>query len=115
MTADRYPYLASMTDLDSMVLPDWAVEGGRARELGRLTDPATRRRLADEIRAAHPDPEWFDRIVVASVSPGKPQDVAGRTLRQLGDAAGRDPLEAAFDLIVEHQAQVTSIHFSMSE
>jgi N-acyl-D-amino-acid deacylase len=115
VTADRYPYLASMTDLDAMVLPNWAVEGGREQELARLTEPATRRRLAAEVRSAHPEPEWFDRIVVASVSPGKPQDAAGRTLRQLGEAAGRDPLEVAFDLIVEHQTQVTAIHFSMSE
>ena len=115
VTADRYPYLASMTDLDSMLLPDWAVEGGREAELARLADPATRRRLADEIRAGHPEPDYFDRIVIAEVTPAGPQDVVGKTLRQAAEAAGADPLEAAFDLITLHQTQVAAIHFSMSE
>jgi len=113
--ADRYPYLASMTDLDSMLLPNWAVEGGRDEELARLCDPTTRRRLAEEIRARHPQADYFDRIRIASVTPGGNQGVVGKTLRELADAAGRDPLEAAFDLIVEHRTQVSSIHFSMSE
>jgi len=115
VTADRYPYLASMTGLDSLMLPNWAVEGGREAELGRLRDPATRRRLADEIRARHPEPDYFDRILVASVSAKGSQDSAGRTLRQLADAASQDPFDVAFDLIVEHETLVASICFAMSE
>jgi N-acyl-D-amino-acid deacylase len=115
VTADRYPYLASMTDLDAMLLPNWAVEGGTEAELARLTDPAVRRRLAEEIRRREPEGAYLDRIRIASVSPGGPQGAAGKTLREWGEAAGRDPLEAAFDLMVEHKAQVNAIHFSMSE
>ena len=115
VTADRYPYLASMTDLDSMLLPNWAVEGGRDEELARLADPATRARLAADVRSRHPEPEYFDRIMVASVSPDGPQGAVGKTLRQIGDEAGHDPLEAAFDLIIENRTLVCSIHFSMSE
>jgi len=115
VAADRYPYLASMTDLDSMLLPKWAVAGGREEELSRLTDPTTRRRLAEEIRARMPEPDFFDRVRIASVPPGGSQAAVGRTLRELADAAGRDPLDAAFDLLIEHRTQVSSIHFSMSE
>ena len=115
ITADRYPYLASMTDLDSLILPTWAVEGGRRQELARLADPATRRRLAEEIRTCHPEPDYFDHILVASVRPGSPQQAVGKTLKQLAEAAGRDPLEVAFDLIVEHDTQTSAIAFTMSE
>jgi N-acyl-D-amino-acid deacylase len=115
VTADRYPYLASMTDLDSMLLPDWAVEGGREAELARLTDPATRRLLADDIRSRHPEADYFDRIVIAEVTSAGPQDMVGKTLRQAADAAGRDPIETGFDLIVLHNTQVAAIYFSMSE
>jgi len=113
--ADRYPYLASMTDLDSILLPSWAVEGGLEEELARLRDPATRRRLADEIRRGHPEPDFFERIRVSSVTPGHGQEAAGRSLSDLADAAGRDPLDVAFDLILEHRGQVAATHFSMSE
>ena len=115
VTADRYPYLASMTDLDSLLLPNWAVEGGRDDELARLADPATRRRLADDIRHRHPEPDYFARILVASVSPDADQGAVGQTLQQLADAAGRDPLDVAFDLLVQHRTQVSATYFSMSE
>jgi len=115
VTADRYPYLSSMTDLDSMLLPNWAVEGGREQELARLSDPATRRRLADDIRRRHPEPDYLDHIIVASAGTSGAPEVVGRTLRQLGDIAQRDPLEAAFDLILEHTTQVSATHRSMSE
>jgi N-acyl-D-amino-acid deacylase len=115
ITADRYPYLASMTDLDSLLLPNWAAAGGRQEELARLSDPTTRRRLADEIRGRHPEADYFERILVASVSPDGPQDVVGKNLRQLADAAGRDPLEVAFDLIIQHHTHASATYFSMSE
>jgi N-acyl-D-amino-acid deacylase len=113
--ADRYPYLASMTDLDSMLLPDWAVEGGREAELARLADPATRRRLIDDIHTRHPEADYFDRIIIAEVTQAGPQDVVGKTLRQAAEAAGADSLEFAFDLVTLHQTQVAAIYFSMSE
>ena len=113
VTADRYPYLASMTDLDSLLLPNWAVEGGRDAELARLADPATRHRLAADLRHRHPETDYVDRVMIASVSPDGPQDAVGKTLRQL--AGEGDPFDVAFDLIIEHQNQVTATYFSMSE
>jgi N-acyl-D-amino-acid deacylase len=114
VTADRYPYLASMTDLDSILLPDWAVEGGTEAELARLRDGPTRRRLADEVRRG-PHAANLDAIRIAAVSPDGPQEACGRTLRQLADQAGRDGIETAFDLLLAHRTQVSAIHFSMSE
>jgi N-acyl-D-amino-acid deacylase len=115
VTADRYPYLASMTDLDSILLPNWAVEGGRDEELARLADPATRRRLRGEILARHPEADWFDRVLIAGVSPDGPQEAVGMTLAEWGRAAGGDPLDAAFDLVIAHRTQVAATHFSMCE
>jgi len=115
VTADRYPYLASMTDLDSMLLPNWAVEGGRNQELARLADPADRRRIAQDIRRRHPESEYFERILIAAVTPRGSQDMVGKTLGQVAETTGRDPLDVAFDLILEHQAQVSATYFSMSE
>ncbi|MBQ6328049.1 MAG: amidohydrolase family protein, partial [Kiritimatiellae bacterium] len=49
--SDRYPYCAAGTDLD-IVLPDWAQEGAAKAEMERLSDPATRARIEDEIDAS---------------------------------------------------------------
>jgi len=48
ITFDQYPYTASSTGLSS-IIPRWAQEGGRLDE--RLGDPATRRRVVDDMVA----------------------------------------------------------------
>lgn len=48
VTIDQYPYTASSTTL-SVMLPDWAVEGGTEAIKKRLDDPATRQKIAAEV------------------------------------------------------------------
>jgi len=48
VTIDQYPYTASSTTL-SVMLPDWAVEGGNEAIKKRLDDPATRQKIAAEV------------------------------------------------------------------
>ncbi len=115
VTADRYPYLSSMTSLDAFLLPNWAFEGGREAQLARLADAPTRRRIAEAFRTAHPDKDFFQRITIAAVHPDGPQTGVGKTLRALGDEAGRDPLEMGLDLLREHEARVDVTYASMSE
>jgi len=55
ITADQYPYVAGATSLGANV-PPWAHEGGTARFLERLKDPATRAKLKTEMRA--PSSNW---------------------------------------------------------
>lgn len=50
--ADIYPYLAGQTGLGALLVPAWAVEGGRAEMLKRFADPMLRPRIAQEIEAA---------------------------------------------------------------
>ena len=49
ITADMYPYEAGATGLSSC-FPPWAHEGGRAKMLERLRDPATREKMKQNIR-----------------------------------------------------------------
>ena len=49
IAANVYPFLATSTDLTSIV-PAWALEGGYAQFLARLRDPAQRPRIAQAMR-----------------------------------------------------------------
>ncbi len=49
VTVDQYAYPASSTSLDSR-LPNWLVEGGREEGKKRLTDPANRKKAAEDIK-----------------------------------------------------------------
>ena len=44
--ADVYPYLAGQSGLAALLLPSWALEGGREAVLGRFADPAQRTQIA---------------------------------------------------------------------
>src|SRR4030095_2288498 len=55
ITADQYPYVAGATSLGAAV-PPWSHEGGTAKFVERLKDPATREKLKQEMRA--PSNNW---------------------------------------------------------
>ena len=116
LNCDRYPYTASHTGLDTYLLPDWAHEGGVDQELGRLTDGETRTRLRQELVDKHAlSDDYWDSVRVAAVKVDENRWCEGRSLREIAGHTGKDPVEAAFDLIVSERAQVSAIRFSMSE
>jgi N-acyl-D-amino-acid deacylase len=109
VTADQYPYTASSTGL-AVTIPNWVHEGGTARMCERLRDPAVRTRIRNE------DVETgraFDRIVIARAR--LHPEWAGKSVQQLADEAGRDPLEWSCDALIEHDGAVDIVHHSMSE
>jgi len=115
VVADRYPYLAAMTGLDSILFPDWVVEGGLDAELDRFRDPAMRGRLREALEALHPEPDWPDRVRLSACGTAANAPLAGLTLRELADRWDADPLEAALRLLVEERTCVTAVHFCMSD
>ena len=114
VTADRYPYVASSTDLDA-ILPSWAYEGGVEAEIKRLADPETRKRLKDEVLRQHPKEDYWEKVMVASIDTEKNRGFEGKTMAEIAREMKREPCEALFDLLLEERIRVTAIYFSMSE
>ncbi len=50
--ADAYPYLAGQTGVGSLIIPGWAVDGGRPEMLKRFADPVLRARIIKEAEDA---------------------------------------------------------------
>ena len=50
--ADAYPYLAGQSGLGALIIPGWAVEGGRPEMLKSFADPATRAKIVAEAEQA---------------------------------------------------------------
>jgi N-acyl-D-amino-acid deacylase len=109
VTADQYPYTASSTGL-AVTIPNWVHEGGTAKMCERLRDPAVRARIRnEEVETGRA----FDRIVIARAR--HHPDWAGKSVQQLADEAGKDPLEWSCDALIEHDGAVDIVHHSMSE
>ena len=110
ITADVYPYTASSTGLDTGIAP-WAHEGGETAMIARLRDPEHRARVKAEMGLfAGPD----NILVIGFRNPAlKP--LTGKSLAEVAAQRGRDWRDVVMDLIIENDADVGAVFFTMSE
>src|SRR5207249_281884 len=116
--ANVYPYTRGNNNLSS-IIPPWAHEGGTAKMLERLKDPAQRPRLKKDVREGLPG--WYNhytavggdwsRMLVSGKGPyaGLTMDrvIAGRTK---GKDPAPDPLDVLFDVLVEEGGSVPTVY-----
>ena len=121
VAADMYVYTAGGTGLES-VIPSWAFEGGNDSLLARLADPATRARLKREQTTGSPG--WWniieaaggwDGIVLANAQNPANAKYNNKTIAQIAKEMGKDPADAAFDLVAQGQGRVMALYYMMSE
>lgn len=115
---DQYPYNASSTWLAAM-LPYWAQVGGAKGIAERLQKPQERARIRKDQEENLS--EWENRSgvrdwtdIVISDCQVRPE-VLGKSIADVAEAEGKDPLEAAFDLITISEGQVSCVWFGQLE
>ncbi|HEX8154479.1 MAG TPA: amidohydrolase family protein, partial [Thermoanaerobaculia bacterium] len=106
VAANVYPYTATSTDMTSIV-PAWALEGGYLQFVARLKDPATRARIASELRAGRLADGGAETILVRG-NPSKRLDAIAKEMNA-------DPAEAALRLFESSVSSPIAIYFSLSE
>lgn len=117
VTFDQYPYVAGSTMLDA-ILPPWSLEGGTKEMLSRLEDSSTRKKIKQTIKEGNIK-QWPDHykgcgpggIIISSVESERNKNMEGKTFKELAKMKDKDPLDIAFDLLVEEEASVSMIHF----
>jgi dihydroorotase/N-acyl-D-amino-acid deacylase len=119
--ADTYAYPAWFNGL-SAAIPPWAHDGGDAKLIDRLRDPAMRARIRKELLtpSSEWDNEWYnlpgpEAILIGVVQNPKLLPLQGKTLAEVAKAQGKDPMDALFDLLIEDNAYTTAASFGMSE
>ncbi|MHB8883436.1 MAG: N-acyl-D-amino-acid deacylase family protein [Thermodesulfovibrionales bacterium] len=113
LTCDRYPYIASSTDLDA-ILPGWVFAGGNDEELKRLRDKDTRKRIEEEMKLQVGRPGYWQKVIVASVASEGNRWMEGLNIEDIGLRLGTDSLSAFFRIIIEEKLRVGAIYLSMS-
>ncbi|MGA8556174.1 MAG: amidohydrolase family protein, partial [Candidatus Acidiferrales bacterium] len=119
--ADQYPYIAGATALASS-LPPWVADGGTAKLLERLHDPATRERLKAEMPIEHKDWEnlYLDSgggsgVMISGVFNPALKKYDGGTVAQMAKPENKPELDALFDFIIADNAQTGALYFMASE
>ena len=115
VACDRYPYVASQTGL-MQVLPNWTFEGGAKGLVKTLKQPQNREKIKKEILEIHPPKEnYFEQVVIMEVMSRKNKKFEGLTIQKAALLAKKDPFEFLFDLLIEEEAAISAIYFTMSE
>lgn len=119
VTADQYPYTASMTHLKMCIPPQYFAMGAEGLT-EFLRDSANRAAMRAEIEdPASPFENWylncggFEHIFISSL-PDTPQ-YAGMFVSEAAQKMGKDPFEAYFDLMVMNKTIGNGIYYSMCE
>jgi N-acyl-D-aspartate/D-glutamate deacylase len=121
ITADMYTYTAAGTGLDAC-LPPWTEDGGYPALFKRLRDPATREKIAAEVRIDSNAWENLylaagspDKILLAGFKSEKLKPLTGKSLAEVAKMRGKDPIETIMDLLSEDESRVDAMYFLMSE
>ncbi len=101
VTVDEYAYTASSTSLD-VLLPDWALEGGRAEGTTRLEDEATRERITREMLANLKRIGFNDYSYAVVASYGANDAFNGKSIAEITkQTRGTDDVKAQIEQIFE--------------
>lgn len=120
ITANMYVYEAGATGLDA-AMPPWVQNGGLEAWIGRLKDPAIRKRVATEMR--NPNTAWDNLYALAgphgtlmlSFKNPKLKPLTGKRLDEIAAMRHESPEDAAIDLVIEDGSRVGVAYFLMSD
>jgi N-acyl-D-aspartate/D-glutamate deacylase len=104
VTADQYPWSASGTSLAASLVPLWAQDGGRAKLLERLDDPALAGRLRSDMIENLRRRGGAASLLVTDGA------LSGRTLADIAKARGEEPVAAAVAVIRQGDPAVASFN-----
>ncbi|HEX6503712.1 MAG TPA: D-aminoacylase [Terriglobales bacterium] len=121
IAADTYAYTAWFNSLSAFI-PPWAHDGGDAKLIERLKDPATRDRIRKEMLTPSStwDNEWDEirgpeAVLIGVVHNPKLLPLQGKRLSDIAKLWNKDPIDALFDLLIEDDAFTGAAVFGMSE
>src|ERR1700731_625013 len=121
ITAKMYTYTAAGTGPDAC-LPPCTEDGGYPALFKRLRDPATRAKIAAQVKT--PTDEWEnlylaagspDKILLVGFKSDKLKPLTGKTLAEVAKMRGKDPIDTAMDMVAEDESRIGTIYFLMSE
>ncbi len=121
VAADLYPYTAGGTGLEATI-PAWAHEGGVDSLKARLARPEARARMKRELETGSPG--WWniveaaggwDGVFLVNARSEANERYEGKTITEIAQETGRDPADAAWDIVAEGEGRVMAIYHMMSE
>jgi dihydroorotase/N-acyl-D-amino-acid deacylase len=119
--ANTYAYPAWFNNFSAFI-PPWAHDGGDAKLVERLKDPAIRARIRKEMETPSTDwdNEWQEvagpeAILVSVVQNPQLLPLQGKTIAEIAKLWNKDPFDTIFDLLIQDNAYTYVAVFGMAE
>lgn len=120
VSADTYAYPAWFNSFSAFI-PPWAHEGGEAKLVERLKDPAMRARIRQEMLTVDSawDNEWQEingpeDILISVVHDAELLPLQGKTVQEVAQAHDKDAIDTIFDLLIKDPGMDVAV-FAMNE
>ena len=121
VSANTYAYTAWFNTMSAFI-PPWAHDGGDAKLIDRLKDPAIRQRIRKDLLTPSTDwqNEWQaipgpESVLICVVQNSTLLPLQGKTLAEVAKIWNKDPMDSLFDLLIEDNAFTQVAVFGMSE
>src|SRR5271170_7309409 len=119
--ADTYAYPAWFNSFSAFI-PPWAHDGGNAKLIERLKDPAARARIRKDMLTPSTtwDNEWneipgAEAILLSVVKNPKLLSLQGKTIAEIAKLWNKDAFDTIFDILIEDNAATEVAVFGMWE
>jgi len=121
VAADVYPYTAGGTGLEATI-PSWVFDGGMDSVRARITRPEVRARLKAELETGY-EGWWniveaaggWDGIVLVNARNPENARFENMSIAEIATLWGKEPADAAWDLVAAGRGRVMAIYHMMSE
>jgi dihydroorotase/N-acyl-D-amino-acid deacylase len=120
VSADTYAYTAWFNDFSAFI-PPWAHDGGSAKMIERLKDPAMRERIRKDMLTPSTDwdNEWQEipspeAIMVGAVLNPQLLPLQGKRISEIAKLWNKDPLDTIFDFLIQDPLSSVAV-FGMSQ
>jgi N-acyl-D-amino-acid deacylase len=124
VAADTYAYTAWFNSFSAFV-PPWAHDGGDAKMVERLKDPATREHIRKDLLTPSKDSkedwdnEWQEipgpeAVMIGVVQNPKMLPLQGKRLSEIAKLWNKDPMDALFDFLIDDPDADVAV-FGMSQ
>ena len=124
VSMDVYPWTAGSTQLAQLLPPEF-LEGGAAKTAARLADPAQRARCRAILSSPDSGAKYgfenqleligWENVMVSSVVSEKNKPYVGMRIPDIAVSRNVDPFDAAFDILVDENCEVSMVNFIADE
>lgn len=112
--ADRYPYIAYATDLETL-FPLWAREGGTEAFLSRLKSAEDLGKIKSAVVAKIDSLGSWASVMISEVHTDGNKKYQGKTIEEISKETGQDPFSVTVGLLQQEDDRVSMVGFGMDE